>query len=63
MAVDWSGHGRIMFNREKLPVFKAAYAKAVAAGDKSFVFEGHDLLVTYASYVIELLEMEFKDGD
>jgi len=39
---------------------KQLYERAIAAGVEAFKFEGHDVLVTYAKYLIEYLEDRFK---
>jgi len=44
------------FNREKLKQLKRVYAIAVARNKETFMFEGHELLVAYAKYLIEYLE-------
>jgi hypothetical protein len=36
------------------------YDAARVAGKESFVFQGHEILVTYAKYMIEMLEGRFK---
>jgi hypothetical protein len=50
----------INFTPQKLADLKVAYEKAKAAGKESFVFEGNELLVSYAKYLIEYLEGQFK---
>jgi hypothetical protein len=49
----------INFTPEKLEAFKKAKAQAEAEGKESFVFEGHEVLCSYAKYVIEYLEHKF----
>ncbi len=46
----------IEFTPEKLAVYRKAYNKAVKTGQKSFIFEGSEHLVSYANYVIQYLE-------
>jgi len=46
----------IQFDKDKLENLKAFYKKAVDTNQEQFVFEGHDLLVAYAKYLIEYLE-------
>jgi hypothetical protein len=44
----------------KLQRFKRRYNKAVEENVETFMFEGHELLVRYAKYLIEYLETQFK---
>lgn len=46
----------VNFDRAKLRRLCAAYETAVAAGATQFTFEGSELLVSYARYLIEYLE-------
>lgn len=48
--IDW--------NTEKLKQFQKAYS--VCEEGKTFTFEGHEFLKSYAKYLIEFLKMEFK---
>ena len=50
----------ISWNAEKLASFKKAHANALAANKGTFVWDGHGFLVTYAKYLIEYLEGQFK---
>ncbi len=50
---------RVNFDREKLVRFKKAYAAAVRTGNQQFTFEGREVVVGYAKYMIEYLEMQF----
>lgn len=50
----------IEFTREKYLKLKREYNKAVAQGKSRFDFEGHPVLVAYAKYLIQYLEMKFK---
>lgn len=43
----------IMINLENIDKFKLLYRDAVSKGDEMFVFEGRDVLTSYAKYVIE----------
>ncbi len=47
------------FTRLKLAQLKAQYDKARMEGHEQFEFEGHEILVAYAKYLIEYLESEF----
>ena len=46
----------INFDKPKFEKFKKVYAKAIEDGKTKFVFEGKDILVTYAKYMIEYLD-------
>lgn len=47
------------FTPDRLEELRMAYNQAIEAGQSMFVFDGHELLVTYASYLIEHLDAEF----
>lgn len=49
----------INFTPNKLVKLKAIYESAKQAGVEQFDFEGHELLTSFAKYLIEYLEMEF----
>lgn len=51
--------GLIKFNAEKAEAFREAYRQAVKNNQTQFQFEGHDLLVEYAKYVVEYLDLKF----
>ena len=42
-----------MINLNNISEFKQSYSKALTNGDDMFVFEGSDVLTSYAKYVIE----------
>lgn len=42
--------------KSDLPRLKKLYNKALESGVEYFVFDGHELLVNYAKYLIEYLE-------
>lgn len=46
---------KITFTKVKADKLRKAYAKAVKEGRAQFKFEGHELLVSYAKYLIEYL--------
>lgn len=46
----------ITFDRPTYMKLKRAYNKARDENRESFTFEGHELLVSYAKYLIEYLE-------
>jgi hypothetical protein len=48
------------WTRDDLKKLKELYAKAVKDGVEIFKFQGNDLLVTYAKYLIEHLDSTFK---
>lgn len=50
----------VNFDRLKLMKLKREYSKAIREKKESFVFEGNLLLVNYAKYLIQFLEMKFK---
>ena len=50
----------ITFTRAKLHELKVAYNWAKALGQTQFEFEGHPLLVDYAKYLIQYLELTFR---
>lgn len=54
--------GELTFDRAKRDKLRAAYEAAVAAGQESFEFEGHELLVTFAKYLLEHLDNVLGDG-
>jgi hypothetical protein len=43
----------IIFDETKYRALRKAYNEAVLAGKTEFVFEGHDLLTSYAYYMLE----------
>lgn len=45
----------IEFDKAKADALRKAYADAVKRGDDVFIFEGHEVLVPYAKYLIEYL--------
>ena len=48
------------FHLEDLAELKTALGGAVSANKKVFVFRGHELLVTYAQYLVQYLEKELQ---
>jgi len=52
----------IAWDRAKLSRFKRMYARAKALPVESFVFDGHEFLVSYAGYLIQYLEGRFGGG-
>lgn len=49
----------INFTRRKLVEFKRLYNQAVIDKKEQFLFEGHEVLVSYAKYMIEYLDGQF----
>jgi hypothetical protein len=47
---------QIIFTPAKLAQLKCAYHNAVEMKVEQFTFEGHELLVAYAKFLIEYLE-------
>lgn len=50
----------ISFTPDKLKSLKSSYNTALKNGKDKFVFEGKELLVSYAKYLIEYLDIKFK---
>jgi len=53
----------VTFTPAKLKCLKQQYEDAVEQGTDVFVFEGHELLVDYAKYLIQYLEGQFAGRD
>jgi hypothetical protein len=51
--------GTINFTKESVLKLKDAYALAVTEGRDQFTFEGHELLTSYAKYLIQYLDDNF----
>lgn len=51
---------QITFDEPKLKRLKESYQQAIKDKKDSFIFEGHELLTSYAKYMIEYLEDKFK---
>ena len=45
--------------REVYLRLKKRYEQAVAAGEETFVFDGHELLTNYAKYLLEYMAPHF----
>jgi len=52
---------RFTFTPQLLYELRTAYARAMSAGQESFIFHGHEVLVAYARYLIEYLDNRFAD--
>jgi len=50
----------ISFDNNKYTKLRKAYKTALNDGKKSFVFEGHEVLVSYAKYLLEYLETQLR---
>lgn len=48
------------FTQKDLDALKVEYDKAIKENKDQFVFDKHVLLVSYAKYLIEYLESQFK---
>lgn len=46
---------KINFTQEKIEELKKSYAEALKSGKESFMFEGQEIIVGYAKYLIEFL--------
>jgi len=49
-------------NQEDIQSFKNLYNKAKSAGTNSFIFRGQPILVSYAKYLLEYVEILAKKG-
>jgi hypothetical protein len=50
----------INFDRPKVARLRVALAAAQTQGQEQFTFEGHELLTTYAKYLLEYLDQRFE---
>ena len=50
----------IKWTKPRMKQFKKEYKAAVKNGDKIFIFEGNEILVGYAKYLLEYLESRLK---
>ncbi len=53
----WPGTRTVVFDKDKLDELRHCYRKAIKAGDDIFLFDGREILVAYAKYMIEYLEI------
>jgi len=51
----------IEWDKEKLQKFKLTYKTALRNHHVSFIFDKHEFILSYAKYLIEYLEQQFKD--
>lgn len=51
----------IAFNKAKLKELKRLYNIALKEGAESFKYEGHEILTSYAKYLIEYLTGRLND--
>lgn len=51
----------IHFTATLFAEFKKEYERHAAFGREQFVFEGHTFVTSYAKYLIEYLEPQFKE--
>ena len=47
-----------MINLKNIWKFKTQYREAVSKGDELFVFEGNEVLTSYAKYVIQYFDFK-----
>lgn len=52
--------GVLRLSKADLERLKTAYRSAVDAGETQFTFDGHELVVSYAKYLIEYVEGQLK---
>lgn len=52
------GNPEIAFDKRKADELRRLYAHAVDTKKESFMFHGHELLTSYAKYLIEFLTMK-----
>ena len=52
---------QLSWTKEAFLKFKKAYELALNQKNESFFFEGNEFLVSYAKYLIEYLEPQFKE--
>lgn len=50
------------FTPDKVKALRKAYAMAVETEAESFIFDGRELLTSYAKYLLEYLDMQFGKG-
>lgn len=50
----------MIITKQSLKKLKSEYEKAVKDEKESFIFEGHELLVSYAKYLIEYAETQLN---
>jgi len=50
----------INFTPKKLDALRAKYAQALKVGHDRFTFEGYEMLVAYAKYLLEYLDGRCK---
>jgi hypothetical protein len=50
----------IEFTPEKLKKFEELYNTTIEAGEETFTFEGREVLVDYAKYMIEYLDDKLR---
>ncbi len=50
----------IQLTEQSLKQLKKQYDKAIEDKQEVFTFQGHELLVSYAKYLIEYAETQFK---
>jgi len=51
----------VVFDKKKFLELEAAYYNALETNIKQFTFDGNEILVDYASYILMYLAPKFKD--
>lgn len=52
----------IEFDRPKYNRLQISYKQAVVDGKDVFLFEGHELVTSYAKYLLEYLKLKFNES-
>ena len=53
----------LLWTRPMLERFKVAHRAAVNTQAETFIFDGHEFVVGYAKYLIEYLNLMFREGN
>lgn len=62
-SLNKSEKGYVMLDQQTFSKFKRAYNATLKAKRQSFIFEGNEVLVDYAKYVIEHLTNKLNPKD
>lgn len=54
---------KLTMNPQQFKILKKKYNEAKEKNEKSFYFQDREILVSYASYLIEYLENEYKKSN
>jgi hypothetical protein len=52
----------IIFDKQKYLYLKSDYETARINGHENFIFDGHELYIEYAKYLIEYLQSKFEES-